>query len=411
MKRHHRLGSRQYYVLRGSVVFILLFAALVGGWIWVTRHQVEPGVVSEDVGTSQLPASTPVEVSSRTLSFGDVFWARYIDDYARTQSNRFGFPFSGLSTLDRQNYDAWIADMECPVVTTYIPSAEQDANLSFACLNDYVPEAAKWFTVMTIANNHTDNQGAEGLASTRKYLGDSGIQYFGDPDPEQYKDLCEIVVLPARMKYADGTYKVSKMPIAMCGMHHVFKLPTDEALAVISEYSKYLPVWVYGHMGTEYSTEPSEIQRATYRSFIDAGADLVIGDHVHRVQPAEAYKGKLIVYSVGNMIFDQQGASFQGGWEVWRGVGIGVTATIPSTQVLDMWQQADCHEYHDACMQWAKGNKLARLNATYTYSVVTTDNSNHGAAKKASDEWQLDSLERLDWGNVMAQLGQNARSN
>jgi len=41
------------------------------------------------------------------------------------------------------------------------------------------------------------------------------------------------------------------------------------------------------------------------RVAIDAGADLVLGSHPHWVQQVEVYKGKLIVYSMGNFVFDQ----------------------------------------------------------------------------------------------------------
>jgi hypothetical protein len=40
-------------------------------------------------------------------------------------------------------------------------------------------------------------------------------------------------------------------------------------------------------------------------TFVDAGADLVIGAHPHVVQPIEVYKDKAIFYSLGNFIFDQ----------------------------------------------------------------------------------------------------------
>ena len=48
---------------------------------------------------------------------------------------------------------------------------------------------------------------------------------------------------------------------------------------------------------------PSESQRALYRRFIDSGADLVLGHHSHVVQGLEAYRGRLIAYSLGNFVF------------------------------------------------------------------------------------------------------------
>lgn len=46
------------------------------------------------------------------------------------------------------------------------------------------------------------------------------------------------------------------------------------------------------------------MQRDLYEKFVDCGADLVFGSHPHVIQPTEWYKGKLIVYSLGNFIFN-----------------------------------------------------------------------------------------------------------
>lgn len=74
------------------------------------------------------------------------------------------------------------------------------------------------------------------------------------------------------------------------------------------------------HWGEEYSTKPNELQKKLAHSFIDAGADMVIGAHPHVVQTNEIYKGKHIYYSLGNYIFDQ--------WfrpEVKKGLGVEVS--------------------------------------------------------------------------------------
>jgi len=76
-------------------------------------------------------------------------------------------------------------------------SAEEDATLSFNCSPTYLPEAAKWFTAFTLANNHTDNQGPEGFAETKQHLQENNIQYFGNYDPYVADDACEVLAIPA----------------------------------------------------------------------------------------------------------------------------------------------------------------------------------------------------------------------
>lgn len=72
------------------------------------------------------------------------------------------------------------------------------------------------------------------------------------------------------------------------------------------------------HWGVEYTSVPNGRQRELARAAIDAGADLVLGARPHWVQQVGRYKGKLIVYSLGNLVFDQ----------VWQETKRGVVATF-----------------------------------------------------------------------------------
>ena len=64
-------------------------------------------------------------------------------------------------------------------------------------------------------------------------------------------------------------------------------------------------VIVYPHWGTEYTPRPFAAQQALARAVIDAGADMVIGNHAHYVGAMEVYKGHPIWYALGNFVFDQ----------------------------------------------------------------------------------------------------------
>ena len=57
------------------------------------------------------------------------------------------------------------------------------------------------------------------------------------------------------------------------------------------------------HWGSEKSNYPDETQKALAHIAIDCGADLVVGHHPHVLQGIEQYKGKNIVYSLGNFCF------------------------------------------------------------------------------------------------------------
>ena len=64
-------------------------------------------------------------------------------------------------------------------------------------------------------------------------------------------------------------------------------------------------VIVFPHWGTEYDPTPFGGQQKLARAVIDAGADMVIGNHAHWAAAMEVYKGKPIWYALGNFVFDQ----------------------------------------------------------------------------------------------------------
>jgi poly-gamma-glutamate synthesis protein (capsule biosynthesis protein) len=64
-------------------------------------------------------------------------------------------------------------------------------------------------------------------------------------------------------------------------------------------------VIVFPHWGTEYRATPFAAQQALAHACVDAGADLVIGNHAHWAGAVEVYNGRPIWYALGNFVFDQ----------------------------------------------------------------------------------------------------------
>ena len=240
---------------------------------------------------------TPATTTLRLLFTGDIMLDRHIDELTqkdnKTNPNKYSYPFQGLASLEREKYDTWIGNLECPVTEEQSTKFQKSEWLKFSCKKEYLPELAKYFDIVSLANNHTDNMGGEkGLIETRKHLGEAGIEYFGHYDNGKSEDICKVI-------------EVKTLPIAFCGFHGVYKLPTDKELEIIKKYSdKYITI-VMPHQGVEYASKANTYQRKIYRKMIDNGADLVVGAHPHVVQDSEIYKGKHIYYSLGNFIFDQ----------------------------------------------------------------------------------------------------------
>lgn len=382
-------------------VFALILFILLGLVIGVIWRNFEPQRVDT---VQQLPSlPQPVSISSNTLFFGNVYWGRYINDWSMGSPLKTAYPFSRLHEFDRNKYDAWVAGLECPTVAGFTQtSAEEDSTLSFNCNPEYLPEAAKWFTAFTLANNHTDNRGVEGFVQTRQQLDANKIQHFGHYDPAIIEDACEVLALPVTVMYDDASTKSEHLPVALCAYHGVFKIPPAEALAEIARYAEIMPVIAMPHMGKEYVATPDAIKTATYRAMIDQGADVVLGDHPHWIQTTEAYKGKLIVYSMGNFIFDQQDTP-----DVIQSAAINVVlnTTNAESASLSEWLTLgrQCQSFKDDCFETARALQFKKLPITYQFGVVGTNNGDK-VVKPATPTQQESILQRLDWQNTMSQL-------
>jgi Bacterial capsule synthesis protein PGA_cap len=222
----------------------------------------------------------------------------------------------------------------------------------------------KYFDIVSLANNHTDNMGGlKGLEETRVNLETDNFQYFGHFDTSVKEDICEIVEIK---KVIDS--REVKIPIAMCGYHGVFKLPKQDEIDVISEYSKHFVTIVMPHQGEEYKDKSGSYQKKIYRAFVDAGADVIIGAHPHVMQEVEEYKGKLIFYSLGNFIFDQTSIQNRRHFVV--------EANLNFKNVnLNNYSKFECKKYKDECLDKAKGENLIKPEVEIKYNVIPTENS------------------------------------
>lgn len=391
----------QKSIVAGGLAVVLLLCAAGLVYLFIANVLVQR-VAQSPVNVEQ-KAPQPTALSSNILVFGNTFWGRYINDWSMASPLQQAYPFSRLHEFHRDEYNAWLTGLECPTVPgVTMTSAEMDATLTFNCDPSYLSEAAKWFTAFTLANNHTDNQGAEGFATTQQELAKHSIQYFGHYDPRALDDVCEVISLPITVTFDDATTSEGDLPVAMCGYHGVFRIPGEEAVNKMTEYAKYMPVLAFPHMGAEYKAEPDEIKTSLYRNMIDAGADVVLGDHPHWIQATESYKGRLIVYSMGNFMFDQQGAS-----ELRRSAAVRVVLSAEAADAGDLrdWLEIgkSCKEYHDSCLERIAQQSLKKLDISYRFGIVGTDSSGK-IVKPANEAQQASILERLRWDQAVKQL-------
>jgi len=363
-------------------VLVLLTACTAPGSDPAPKSPTTP---SEEVHAAPARAVTDVLVT------GDISWARFMEDWA---GGRTRWPFKHLDEFG--TYDAFVGNLECPVVNSNETSDEQDTILSFHCEPEFLGPFSDFFTAVSLANNHTDNHGESGMASTRRHLGKYGIQYFGDPDPERLDRVCAPVMLPVRTD-GDGD-ETGVLPVAMCGWNGVFQIPTQDSVDEITRWADHVPVLAFPHSGLEYVAEPDSIKVDLFRRMIDAGADAVLGSHPHWVQSSEVWHGRLIVYSLGNFIFDQQTES-----ERTRSAAIHLRLSLTSKvpQWLEVGEQ--CAADPDNCLQIIEDSGLREMKARLEYDVVGSRNENRLTHPATAAE-TADIERRLDWADSMDQL-------
>lgn len=137
------------------------------------------------------------------------------------------------------------------------------------------------------ANNHSHDYGDQSFDDTLAALDDAGIVHFGY-DETAVMDVKGIKVgLVGIYELYDHLEREQQLK------DNIAKVKADGAQLIVAIF----------HWGNETETVPDSNQTTLGRIAIDEGADLVCGHHPHVLQGIETYKGKNIVYSLGNFCF------------------------------------------------------------------------------------------------------------
>jgi poly-gamma-glutamate capsule biosynthesis protein CapA/YwtB (metallophosphatase superfamily) len=164
---------------------------------------------------------------------------------------------------------------------------------------------AAGITVVNIANNHVWDYGRDGFLDTLKYLEKDGWTYVGcgrDRAAAEEVRLFEFEGLTVGIVGLTSTHPEA----AWAGKSKpgVAYSDFDRMGGIVGRAKARCDVLVVSfHGGTELADDANDIQKAVAHAAIDAGADLFLGHHPHVLQPVEMYKGKPILYSLGNFLF------------------------------------------------------------------------------------------------------------
>ncbi len=193
----------------------------------------------------------------------------------------FARPFAGVvSELSKD--DLTIANLE-----TTLGSEPQRTDVPFAFRGR--PEFAQMLVkgsveLVNVANNHSNDCGPKGVKATLAALDAAHVAYFGLGHVDE-RTIHGIQVV--NLGYTGGRQEIEPDVVKDIRAH---KRPDNLVIVTF-------------HWGIEGEHASNSVQLHLGHASIDAGADLVLGHHPHVLQGIETYRGKKIVYSLGNFVF------------------------------------------------------------------------------------------------------------
>jgi poly-gamma-glutamate synthesis protein (capsule biosynthesis protein) len=222
------------------------------------------------------------------LSGGDVMIGRVVNINALKYKD-YDWPYKNISSL-LSSADFTFVNLESPVI---INCPMKNTGMIFCGNLDHIPAIQRsGIDAVSISNNHMFNQGKSGLETTLATLQNNKLMAVGAPNPSY-----------VRIKNTNVAFLAYTDVECYTGIPCVNEEQIKSDIAVAKNNSDLIVIMY--HWGVEYHDYPSQRQIEIAHMSIDAGADLILGNHPHWIQPFEVYKDKLIVYSHGNLVFDQ----------------------------------------------------------------------------------------------------------
>jgi poly-gamma-glutamate synthesis protein (capsule biosynthesis protein) len=204
--------------------------------------------------------------------------------------------------------DVVVGNLECPATKINAPVFKQ---YIFRAEPEWLADLRRHgITHLNMANNHTIDQGREGLMDTYRNVTAAGIVPIGAGRTMQ--EAVRPVLLSERPR---RVWLVASLQMALENYAHlpdrpsVSQQPIDSLIQCISRLRRADPccyIIVSLHWGWENHEEVVPRQRYDAHRLIDAGADALVCHHTHTRQPSETYREKPIFYGLGNFIFDPQ---------------------------------------------------------------------------------------------------------
>lgn len=270
---------------RLSFLYLILLFFLLIDLFFFSSNKLTSGPLE----TRNLEPNNPKGEAITLLATGDVMLGRTVNIRVGVVGD-FNYPYQFVKD-ELTKADVSLINLEgplienCPIINSGFTFCGDIKHI------DGLVDAG--IDVVNTANNHILNFGNLGLETTNKVVREHGLTLSNSVGPN-YLNV-------GRMRFAFLGYNDLDYPTGSDLEKE--KLLIKPQLSQARENADIIIVSM--HWGNEYQSYPSVRQKELAHFLIDSGADLVVGNHPHWVQPVEVYKDKVITYSHGNFIFDQ----------------------------------------------------------------------------------------------------------
>jgi poly-gamma-glutamate synthesis protein (capsule biosynthesis protein) len=210
------------------------------------------------------------------------------DAFPGVVGDNYAYPFSNVETIFK-NDDFTMVNLECALTDADNAIVKQHRLKGDAAYAAVLSEGA--VDAVSLANNHSGDFGAEGLADTRAALTSEGILYGETGGPL-------VVGLKGGMTLGVICYNAVENELTESARQALIAADIEACKEAGCDF-----ILSFMHWGWEYRTEPEAWQIQLAHEMVDEGCKLVLGSHPHILQRTETYDGAPILYSLGNFCF------------------------------------------------------------------------------------------------------------
>ncbi len=259
-----------------------------------------PTLMAADTG---VPVAQKPGRIHRLLAVGDVMLSGSAERVYRAKGYGHAFSNGTLARLVARS-DVAFCNLEHPVTLSRDRNPEKQYTFR-GTLESLRAVRDAGFDLVSLANNHIMDYGAQGLADTLRHCRKNRIVCAG-AGPDMASAFSPGIFTHKGIRYGLLAYSMTLPESSWAAPDRPGTAHPDIARMEL-DIRRVRPavdiLIVSFHWGAELMTEPKRYQTGFARYAVRCGADAVLGHHPHVLQPIEIYRGRPVFYSLGNFAF------------------------------------------------------------------------------------------------------------